>query len=519
VGAVSLADSLWLLAPDLLLVIAASVVLVLGFWAPRRALAAVSLASVLAAALVCLLQLFPPDAVRAWAHAGIAFGLLEVDAFVLVLKLVFLVVAALTVLASPDSVRSKANQGEYYALLLFATVGMMMVAGARDLFMLFLAFELASFATYALAGFRKRELRSTEAAMKFFITGSVSSALILFGISLVYALTASAGSPDIVPGNLEFANVAGALRAGVDAFNPLVLFAVVFLLAGFGFKVAAFPFHMWAPDVYDGSPTAVSAFLAAGSKKMGFAAMFKVFLVALIAVRADWIFVVGLLAVCTMTIGNALALSQTNLKRLLAYSSIAQAGYILIAIPVAAATGEAAGQYALAGGIFHIITHAFMKSGAFLVAAALFAVGLSERIGDLKGLSRRAPVMAFAMSVFLISFAGLPPLAGFASKFVLFGGAVNASLLPGQGWLITLAIAGILNSAVSLYYYAKVVRLMYVEDPEPHQAAALHVPPAITASVVVALLAVLIIGLDPQPFIDVSLRAADSLVTAGAAFR
>jgi proton-translocating NADH-quinone oxidoreductase chain N len=295
---------------------------------------------------------------------------------------------------------------------------------------------------------------------------------------------------------------------------------VMFLFAGFAFKIAAVPFHMWAPDVYDGSPSTVSAFLAAGSKKMGFAALFKVFLVGLIAVRADWGLLVGIVAVVTMTLGNVLALNQTNIKRMLAYSSVAQAGYILIALPVAAAALDpSTGQYALAGGIFHIITHAFMKAGAFVVVAALIAVGLSERIDDFRGLSRRAPLMAFAMAVFLVSFAGIPPLAGFASKFVLFSGAVYASLTPENSWLIALAIAGILNSAVSLYYYAKVVRVMYVDEPLDHQRAPLRFPRAIMASVVVALAAVILIGLWPAPVIEVSLRAAESVIQAGQPFR
>jgi NADH-quinone oxidoreductase subunit N len=514
-----LTDSLWLLSPDLILIVVATIALAAGFWWSRKALAALSLGGVVLAAAICLVQLSPFGLFAGWMNTGVAWGVLEVDAFVLVLKLVFLSVAGLVVLASPTAVPGRHNQGEYYSLLLYATVGMMMVAGSRDLIMLFLGFELSSFASYILAAFHKREFQSVEAGMKFFITGSISSAAILFGASLLYALTTTGVNPAVVPGDLTFGNLAVLFGSGIDPFNPLVLFSVVFLLAGFGFKIAAFPFHMWAPDVYDGSPTAVSAFLAAGSKKMGFAALFKVFLVALIAVRADWGVLIGVVAIATMTIGNILALGQTNIKRLLAYSSIAQAGYILMALPVAAATGGAAGEYALAGGIFHIITHAFMKSGAFVVVAALFAVGLSERIEDYRGLSRRAPVMAFAMAVFLISFAGIPPLAGFASKFVLFSGAVNASLLPDQGWLITLAIAGIANSAVSLYYYAKVVRLMYVDDPAPHQASALRIPRAITASVVVALLAVILIGLWPTPVIDASLRAAQSLMATGAPFR
>lgn len=515
-------EHLWLLAPDILLIVAASIVLGLGFWWNRRALAAFSLVAVAAAIGVCLVQLFPFGPFAGWQNQGIAYGVLDVDPFALVLKLVFLAVTGLVLLASPTAIPGRGHQGEYYSLLLFATVGMMLVAGSRDLITLFLGFELSSFASYALAGFHRKEMRSVEAGMKFFITGSISSALILFGISLLYALTTAVNNPAVVAGDLTFGNL-GALFArgpgGIDPFSPLVILGVVFLIGGFGFKVAAFPFHMWAPDVYDGSPTAVSAFLAAGSKKMGFAALFKVFLVGLIAVRADWDLLIGLVAVATMTIGNILALSQTNIKRMLAYSSVAQAGYILIALPVAAAVGDTAGQFALAGGIFHILTHAFMKAGAFIVVAALLAVGLSERIDDFKGLSRRAPLMALAMAVFLISFAGIPPLAGFASKFVLFSGAVQASMVPEHGWLIFLAIAGILNSAVSLYYYAKVVRIMYVEEPEPHQAASLPMPRAITASVVIALLAVVLIGLWPFPFIDLSLRAAESLITAGAPFR
>ncbi|MCA1813230.1 MAG: NADH-quinone oxidoreductase subunit N, partial [Halobacteriales archaeon] len=484
----------------------------LGFKVSRGGLALMSAMGILEAAALCLIQLAGIGG-PSLPSSGTAFGLLEVNAFVLVFELVFLAVAFLVVLGSPDTVRSKANQGEYYGLLLFATVGMMMVAGSRDLITLFLSFELSSFATYALAGFRKRDPSSVEAAMKYFITGSVSSALILFGISLVYAMT-TAGTAGVVPGDLTFQNIGVLAKAGLDPFAPLVIFAVMFLFAGFGFKIAAFPFHMWAPDVYDGSPTAVSAYLAAGSKKMGFAALFKVFLVGLIALANDWVIVAGILAIATMTIGNVLALQQTNIKRLLAYSSIAQAGYIMIAIPVAAVADPAAGQYALAGGIFHIITHAFMKAGAFIAVAGLFTAGLSARIGDYKGLSRRNPLLAFALAVFLISFAGIPPLAGFASKFVLFSGAVNASLSGGQGWLIALAIAGVLNSAVSLYYYAKVIRIMYVEDPEPHQAHAIRVPGAVTASVVIALAFVIVIGLDPGPVLDVSVRAAQSLLAA-----
>jgi len=260
------------------------------------------------------------------------------------------------------------------------------------------------------------------------------------------------------------------------------------------------PFHMWAPDVYEGAPTPISGLLAAASKKMGFAAFFKVFLIGLIVTKTDWQFAMAALAIITMTVGNLVAVSQTSIKRMLAYSSVAQAGYLLIALPVAT-------QYAVAGGLFHILTHAFMKSGAFMVVAAMGTVAIGEKLDDFKGLSRRSPFLAIAMTLFLLSLAGIPPLAGFASKFVLFSSSVYQSFEPGESWLIWLAIAGVLNSALSLYYYARVIKYMYMVKGGAEEKV--KVPPMLTVSIVFAVVMVVGIGLFPEPFINACITAAE----------
>jgi len=499
--------------PEIVMIAVATICVTAGFWVGRRALAGISLAGLALTTVLVLGQLDVLPGFGWLGGEGVAYTVHEVNAFGGVLKLVFLAVTILVVLASPAYWTARQNQGEYYGLLLFSTVGMMFVASARDLLTLFVAFELSSFASYVLAAYSKRDPASAEAGMKYFVMGAMSSAIVLFAISVLYALT----------GTIELSAIGQALAGetrGIEAtpaFNPLAIFAVVFLVAGFGFKIAAFPFHMWAPDVYEGSPTTVSAFLAAGSKKMGFVALFKVFLIALLAVKANWIFLVGFLAIATMTIGNVLALRQESAKRMLAYSSIAHAGYMLIALPVAAAAAgadPALANYGAAGGIFHILTHAFMKAGAFLVIGALAICGIGEAIGDFRGLSRRAPFLALAMLVFMVSFAGIPPFAGFYSKFVLFSGAVDASLaIPGHEWLIALAIAGVLNSALSLYYYARVIRMMYVEEA-PAESAPIVVPRAMTAAAAIAVAATVLFGIWPQPVLDLATRAAAALFVA-----
>jgi NADH-quinone oxidoreductase subunit N len=458
----------------------------------KRALSLIALVPLVVLGLLTVAWMFLGE----WTPAASRTPLFDVNAFSGLFLLVFVVVGIIVVLSSPEFIRSDRNQGEYYALILLAITGMSVVAESADLIALFVGLEIAGISSFALSGFRKTERRSAEAATKYFIVGGFSSALTLFAISLFYGV---AGTTNIAAIG---AALSGPFPSGswVGDADPVILLGAVLLLAGLGFKIAMVPFHMWAPDVYEGAPTPISGLLAAASKKMGFAAFFKVFLIGIVVSKADWDVAVGILAIVTMTVGNLIAVSQTNIKRMLAYSSIAQAGYILIALPVAS-------QYALAGGIFHILTHAFMKSGAFMIVAAMGAVAIGERLDDFKGLSRRSPFLAFSMTIFLLSLAGIPPLAGFASKFVLFSSAVYGSFEPGHGWLIWLAIAGVLNSALSLYYYARVIKYMYMEKGVQDRV---RVPPMQAVAILFALVMVFLIGIFPDSFVAVCRDAAST---------
>jgi len=417
--------------------------------------------------------------------------LLEFNTFTGLFMMVFIAVGIVVVLGSPEFIRPDRNQGEYYSLILLAITGMTIVAQAADLIVLFVGLEIAGISSFALSGFRKSEKRSAEAATKYFVVGAFSSAMTLFAISLLYG----------VVGTTNISAIGEAIWSGsdwIEESKPIILLATVLLIAGLGFKIAAVPFHMWAPDVYEGSPTPISGLLAAASKKMGFAALLKIFLISLFFIKADWDIAIAIVAVLTMTVGNLIAVSQTNIKRMLAYSSIAQAGYILIALPIGT-------QYAVAGAMFHILTHAFMKSGAFMVVAAMGVAAIGEKLDDFKGLYKRSPFLAFSMAVFLLSLAGIPPLAGFASKFVLFSSAVYGSIDVGPTWLIWLAVAGVLNSALSLYYYARVIKNMYMEKgPEDR----IRVPPLLFVSVLVALVMVVVLGIYPTEVINLFEEAA-----------
>ncbi|MCJ7463983.1 MAG: NADH-quinone oxidoreductase subunit N [Thermoplasmata archaeon] len=477
--------------PQLLLILFALIMPALDYiFRDKRILAWVALIPLLTIGALTVAWLF----VGTWTPPASGTPLLEINVFSGLFLLVFVAVGIIVVLSSPDFIRKDKNQGEYYSLVLLAIIGMSVVAESADLIALFVGLEIAGISSFALSGFRKTEKRSAEAATKYFIVGGFSSALTLFAISLFYGVAGTTNISGIG------AVLAGPSSQWIMDSDPVVLLAAVLLLAGLGFKIAVVPFHMWAPDVYEGAPTPVSGLLAAASKKMGFAALFKVFLIGILVTKAQWEEAVAILAILTMTVGNLIAVSQTNIKRMLAYSSIAQAGYILIALPVAT-------QYAVAGGLFHILTHAFMKSGAFMVVAAMGAVAIGERLDDFKGLSKRSPFLAISMTLFLLSLAGIPPLAGFASKFVLFSSAVYSSLEPGQSWLIWLAIAGVLNSALSLYYYARVIKNMYMEKGPEEKV---RVPPMMCAGIAFAVVMVVLIGVFPDPFVSVCKDAASA---------
>ena len=426
---------------------------------------------------------------------GTFMDLFKLDIFSATMMFLFLGVVFFVILISPASNEVTNHAGEYYSLLLVATAGMLFVAASNNLLAIFVGVECVSITSYALVAMKKNDPRSSEAAVKYLIIGGMSSGLALYGISMLYGLT----------GTIEISGISAAISS-MDKFSLPFAVAMIALIAGYGFKISAVPFHMWAPDVYEGASTPVSMFLSTGSKKMGFVVLFKIFFV-LFALSASGFavgemqYVFAFIAAITMTVGNIVAISQKNIKRMLAYSSIAQAGYILIALAVMS-------QYALTGGLFHMITHVFMKGGAFIVVAALIAAGVGENISDYKGLAKRAPIVAAAMLLFLFSLAGIPPLAGFASKFVLFSGAIVIDGVVQTQW-IWLAFVAILNSAISLYYYARVVKAMYVDKGESEEKLVIKKTHLVAILICVAF--VIAIGVYPDPVITLCSRAAEAL--------
>ena len=377
---------------------------------------------------------------------------LVLDGTSLFFTLVFTSVTALVSVASYDYLRDQTYRGEFYALVLFAATGMSLMAAANSLATAFVALELTSLPSYALVAFLKRNEGSVEAGLKYFLVGALSSAVLVFGMSLVYAAT----------GAMTFGAIAEAMADAGDVVGVLGL-GVVMIAGGVAFKMAAVPFHFWAPEAYEGAPAPISAFISSASKAAGFVIAFRVFTVAFTPAEyfaglgVDWVLAFQVLAVVTMTLGNFAAATQENVKRMLAYSSIGHAGYVLIGL--ASLGGVAAqGDTVLGASIMHLFVYGFMNTGAFLFIALVEYWGVGRTFEDYAGLGRKAPVACAAMTVFLFSLAGLPVGAGFLSKYVLFFGAVSA----GFWWL---AAVGAINSALSLYYYTRVVKAMWVEEP------------------------------------------------------
>jgi len=454
--------------PQLILIIAAVIVPAIGIWKGKAAVWFTLIAVIIAAASAGYLMYD--------GYAGVFLDMYVFNDFTGLMALVFLTVLLLVTIMSITGSDSIKRRGEFFALLMGATAGMMFVAGSTNLIMMFVGIELTSISSYALVAFRKNDPNSAEAAVKYLIIGGISTALSLYGISLLYGLS----------GSVCITDIAAYLADGSYTWAYIV--AVITIIAGFGFKVAIVPFHFWAPDVYEGAPTPVTTFLATGSKKMGFIVFFKIFLVMFILAvplggvpEIQWMF--AIIAAVTMTVGNLIAISQTSIKRMLAYSSIAQAGYILIVLAVGT-------PYALEGGLFHMITHVFMKGGAFIVVAALCARGFGENISDYRGLAKRAPLVAFAMLLFLFSLAGIPPLAGFDSKFILFSSAVTDD----GKWIWLVAVA-VINSAISLYYYARVVKAMYIDKGPSSEKV--KVPRSFAVAIAICAIATVAIGVYP----------------------
>jgi proton-translocating NADH-quinone oxidoreductase chain N len=420
------------------------------------------------------------------AAPDLVFNVLSIDIYSGYFTIVFVGVTLLIAVASIYYMRENKNLDTYFGLLLLATFGMMLISFSVDLIALFLAWELMNIPTYVLTGIQKDDPISNEAALKFFILSALSSALIVYAISLTFGIT----------GTANIYVVANALSTALPKMDPLALLAMVLFVAGFGMKIAAVPFHMWIPDAYEGAPITIGAFLAAGTKNGGFAAVFRVFAVALIALRLDWSGTFAIIAILTMTLGNVAALMQRSFTRLLAYSSIAQAGYILIGL-------AAAGQLGIVGALFHVLNHGVMKTAAFIAAAAVYSKISTTNLDSYSGLGRRMPITAFTLSISLFALAGVPPLNGFMSKLLLFTAAVDAKLW----WL---ALAGVLNSAFSMAYYGWVVKRMYFDDPPIVER--LSEPKTLVGVLVVSSVVIVVLGLYPGPVLDYLFRVAASLM-------
>ena len=418
---------------------------------------------------------------------GIAFmaygGVLSIDAFSSFFKLIFLIAAALSIAISLKYLDiERENHGEYYALILFATMGMMFMAGAVDLVTLYIGLETMAIATYVLVGFLRGNQRSNEASMKYFLLGAFSSGILLYGMSLLYG----------VSGSTRFADIAEALsRRPLN--DPISVMAMITLSAGIFFKIAAVPFHQWTPDAYEGAPTSITAYMSVAVKAASFAMMVRIFMIAISPLRPQWIAILTAVSIITMTVGNIAAITQSNVKRMLAYSSISHAGYILIGFIAGNDTGLTAVP-------LYLLIYTFTNIGVWAVIVALRRKDIiGEHIDEMSGLYFKNPVAALLMLIFLLSLAGIPPTAGFIGKYYLFAAAIQT------GHNI-LAVIAVLNAAVSIYFYLRIVVAMFMR--EATEKTGLTYSPSLLTALGVAFIFTMLIGIYPDPFIAMARQAA-----------
>ena len=424
--------------------------------------------------------------------------LVVIDPYARFWKILLCGVAALTILMSRPYLKAeRIHLGEYYGFILLALSGMMVMVSGVDLLTIYLGTELMSLSLYVMTGLNRSKLRSLEAAAKYFVLGAFSSGILLYGISLLYGLA----------GSTKLETIASAIGTrGAD--DPLVLIATILIAVGFGFKIAAVPFHMWTPDVYQGAPTSVTAFMAVAAKAASFAAFMRVFVEGLGGLKADWSLLFLLISVVTLVLGNVVAIVQTNIKRMLAYSSIAHAGYALIGFVAAGrGVGLFGGTPGLASIMIYLAIYSFMTLGAFAVIGMLRKGGIEgEEIEDFTGLAKRQPLAAFLMLIFMTSLAGIPPTAGFMGKFYVFMAAVEADL----AWLAAIALV---FAVVSAYYYMRVVMVMYMRDPSPSSVAPprLVTSPTLSFVLACAVAGVILFGLYPNPLVSFALQSVLTL--------
>lgn len=448
---------LQLMAPELFLALAAFIILGLSAlkdpiwkrWIPFLSL--LSCILTLGALLSIIINLGLENLSVAAGASGFG-GMFLLDAYSVFFKVLFLLAAILTILVSERYLDvERAQSGEYYALIMFAVLGMMFMASAGDFLVLFVALETMALSFYVLVGFLKTNRKSNEGALKYFLLGSFSTGILLYGVSLVYGTTGALNFKLI--GSIRSASALGSDEA------PFFMLGVILVAVGLGFKIAAVPFHMWAPDAYEGAPTPITAFLSTASKAAAFVVLVRVFVMAFGRLHDEWALLLAILSVASMTIGNITALLQDNIKRMLAYSSIAHAGYALIGV-IAIGLGDTIEtmQWGMQAVILYLFIYTFVNFGIFgLVIMLRREQIVGDRLSDFAGLAGRAPLAAFAMLVMLLSLAGIPTTAGFVGKWYLFGAAVRADYT----WL---AVVAVINSAISLYYYARVVVMMYMRE-------------------------------------------------------
>ncbi len=501
---INIAD-LQLIAPELILTVCACVALVMEVILPYRKSKLTAYFALLGVALAFV------SLGAQWWNIGSSlpyegfYGMVRIDGFALLFKAIFLVSAGLAIGISTRYLDIEGEQhGEYYSLILFATVGMMFLACGHDLISLYISLELMALTFYVLVAFTKREKKSNEAAMKYFLLGAFSSGVLLYGMSLLYGIAGSTNLGEIgnainelmpkiqtaMQTNLE----AGEVRDALAGLRPMLLLAMIALGAGLFFKIAAVPFHMWAPDVYEGAPTSVTAFLSTGSKAASFALYVRIFHEALGGMSADWAPLLGLVAAITIMVGNWAAVTQENSKRLLAYSSISNAGYLLLGL-------VANNLYGFIGLFVYLFVYTLMNMGAFGIIISLRRRGIiGDNVDDLTGLGQKAPVMAAMMSIFMLSLGGLPVTGGFIGKYFLFGGLIQRGTADGKSWYYVLAVWAIVNTVVSFYYYFRFIKVMYLGD-RVADTKPLTLSPALQTALVVSVIGVLVIGVYPQPVV------------------
>ena len=490
-------SDLYLLAPQLSLIFLALIVMVVDLFVKRRIVTvAVALIGLIVPLGFTISQAFlvgPMVADHTLPNVHAFYGMLVVDQYAIFFDIIFLITAAIIILSSYNYVgKYVKSDGEFYTLLLFSVTGMMFMASTSELLTIYISLELTSIPLYVMAGLLRTSERSAEAAVKYVLLGAMSSAILLYGFALLYGLT----------GTTDLTGIAISIEKGVQNGNVLLLIACALILAGFGFKISAVPFHMWAPDIYEGSPTPATAFFSVGSKAAGFAALLRIFVTGGLGQvnLQSLITIFAIVAILTMTLGNLVAAVQTNVKRMMAYSSIAQAGYILVGF-----TASLSGQnsYGSSAVLFFILVYALTNLGAFAGIIALANATGGEKIEDFRGLAKRAPLLSAGTALCLLSLSGIPPMAGFVSKVFIF----SAAWSQGLSWLVIIAL---INTVVSLVYYGRLVKVMYFEAPlkEDH----LTTPIGLSSSIALTTAALIVITFAAQVVLLIANPAASSLL-------